>query len=138
MDSDKLRRLRRETSALGPGDVQRPLPSTRIVTPSVTRQPVLDSSLGRMTHIAQYVLQKLDDKVADGRMLDTDELRQFKSICELVLQQTRVEMEVERHVAQRHSSMTQDQIRSAIEGALSARRVEPQIVHTVLEALGLL
>jgi hypothetical protein len=90
-----------------------------------------------MAIISQSCLERIRNKVMDGQFLDRDELREFKDICETVLRQTRVEMEVESHVSQRTSAMTGEQIETAIKEALSGAGIDTEVTLTVLKALGI-
>jgi len=90
-----------------------------------------------MAIISQSCLERIRNKVMDGQFLDRDELREFKDICETVLRQTRVEMEVEQHVSQRTSAMSGDQIEDAIVEALNKEGIDTEITRIVLQALGI-
>ena len=90
-----------------------------------------------MAIISQSCLERIRNKVMDGQFLDRDELREFKDICETVLRQTRVEMEVEQHVSQRTSAMSGDQIEAAIVEALNKEGIDTEITRIVLQALGI-
>lgn len=90
-----------------------------------------------MAIISQSCLERIRNKVMDGQFLDRDELREFKDICETVLRQTRVEMEVEAHVSQRTSAMSGIQIETAIQEALDKAGIDTGVTQTVLKALGI-
>lgn len=90
-----------------------------------------------MAIISQSCLERIRNKVMDGQFLDRDELKEFKDICETVLRQTRVEMEVEQHVSQRTSAMSGDQIEDAIVEALNKEGIDTEITRIVLQALGI-
>jgi len=90
-----------------------------------------------MAIISQSCLERIRNKVMDGQFLDRDELREFKDICETVLRQTRVEMEVEQHVSQRTSAMSGDQIETAILEALNKEGIDTEVARIVLKALGI-
>ena len=108
-----------------------------IVGPSLTRQPHIDAMLHDMAIISQSCLERIRNKVMDGQFLDRDELREFKDICETVLRQTRVEMEVEQHVSQRTSAMSGEQIEVAIKDALLKEGIDTEVTRLVLQALGI-
>ncbi len=108
-----------------------------IVGPSLTRQPHIDAMLHDMAIISQSCLERIRNKVMDGQFLDRDELREFKDICETVLRQTRVEMEVEQHVSQRTSAMSGEQIEVAIKEALNREGIGTEVTLVVLKALGI-
>ena len=109
----------------------------QVVGPSLTRQPHIDAMLHDMAIISQSCLERIRNKVMDGQFLDRDELREFKDICETVLRQTRVEMEVEQHVSQRTSAMSGEQIEVAIKEALSMEGIDTEVTLLVLRALGI-
>ena len=90
-----------------------------------------------MAIISQSCLERIRNKVMDGQFLDRDELREFKDICETVLRQTRVEMEVEQHVSQRTSAMSGEQIEVAIKDALLKEGIDTEVTRLVLQALGI-
>lgn len=108
-----------------------------VVGPALTRQPAIDSMLNDMALISQRCLQKLRNKVMDGLFLDRDELREFKELCETVLRQTRVEMEVETHTERNTSGMSPEQVQATIQQALTEANVEPHVTGIVLKALGM-
>jgi intracellular sulfur oxidation DsrE/DsrF family protein len=90
-----------------------------------------------MALISQSCLERIRNKVLDGQFLDRDELREFKDICETVLRQTRVEIEVEQHASQRTSAMSGEQIQVAIMEALQEAGIDTGVCQTVLKALGI-
>jgi len=82
-------------------------------------------------------LERIRNKVMDGQFLDRDEMREFKELCETVLRQTRVEIEVEQHVSHRTATMSGEQIRATITEALAKKGMAQEVVDIVLEALGM-
>jgi hypothetical protein len=107
------------------------------MSPSVTRRPNIDAMLGDISVIAQHLLGNMRRKIAAGAILDESELRQFRETAETILRQTRVEIEVEKHIASRTSSMSAEQIRDSIVEALEKKNVEPDVIDIVLDALGM-
>jgi hypothetical protein len=93
--------------------------------------------LNDMAIISQACLERIRNKVLDGQFLDREELREFKGICETVLRQTKVEIEVEQHVSQRTSAMSGEQIQMAIVEALREGGIDTEVVLIVLKALGI-
>lgn len=112
-------------------------PHRQLVGPALTRQPRIDAMLHDMALISQSCLERIRNKVLDGQFLDREELREFKDICETVLRQTRVEIEVEQHAHQRTSAMTGEQIQIAITEALSEAGTDTAVTRLVLKALGI-
>ena len=137
MDANVRRRARRESLTIGREDVISSPEHHQVVGPSLTRQPHIDAMLHDMAIISQSCLERIRNKVMDGQFLDRDELREFKDICETVLRQTRVEMEVEQHVSQRTSAMSGEQIEVAIKDALLKEGIDTEVTRLVLQALGI-
>jgi len=90
-----------------------------------------------MAIISRTCLERIRNKVMDGQFLDRDEMREFKELCETVLRQTRVEIEVEQHVSHRTATMSGEQIRATITEALAKKGMAQEVVDIVLEALGM-
>jgi len=109
----------------------------QIVAPTVTRRPVLDSMLADISIIASMTLQRMRQKVQGGEWLDQDEMREFRNLCESVIRQTRVEMEVENHVQARTSALSNDQIREKLIRALTQEGIDVRVQGIVLKALGM-
>jgi len=141
MDVPRLRRLHRETQEI---DVVRDTKRHIVVSPTVTRRPRLDAMLGMSSMIAEHELERMRDKAMNGSYLGTDDQRAFKEICELLLKQTRLEMEVEKHVEQRMATMEDKDLTKLLENELHDRLhdhvsedVAHSVVYGVLNALGL-
>ena len=101
MDAQRLRRLHRETQTdLVIADKRRHV----VISPTVTRRPALDAMLGTTSMVAQHELELLLSKIHEGKTLDRDDRKAFKELTEMLLKQTRLEMEVEKHVEQRMGS----------------------------------
>ena len=111
---------------------------THIIAPVVTRRPAIDQMLGDMAIISQIALERMRNKVLDDKFLDKEEKREFKDICETVLRQTRVEMEVEDHVAKKTAGLSASQIDDQIVHALKSAGVAESVTLLVREALGTL
>jgi len=137
MDANVLRRRRREQLTIGQDDVLSSPQHQTVVGPALTRQPHLDSMLHDMAIISRTCLERIRNKVMDGQFLDRDEMREFKELCETVLRQTRVEIEVEQHVSHRTATMSGEQIRATITEALAKKGMAQEVVDIVLEALGM-
>jgi len=143
MDASRLRRLQREKQ--NDLTVVRDHKRHIVVSPTVTRRPQLDAMLGMTSMIAMHELEAMRDKILDtGSRLDREERKTFQQICEAVIKQTRLEMEVERHVEQRMSGMDDKELASLIaqeltdllRGRVAPDSVQP-IVEGLLDALGL-
>ena len=115
------------------------VPRAQIVSPTVVQRPEIDSMLGRTAYIAGRILEYMQDTVdnADGTKLPFDrrELKDFKEICETVMRQAKLEMEIENHRAQKDDGMSQDEIRQAITSALHQKGLGQEVVEAVLDAL---
>lgn len=141
MDVPRLRRLHRETNNL---DVVRDRKRHIVVSPTVTRRPKLDSMLGMTSMIAEHELERMRDRAMNGSYLGSDDQKAFKEICLLLLKQTRLEMEVERHVEQRMAAMEDAEIAMTIETELRdqlqthvTEEVANSVIYGVLNAIGL-
>jgi len=137
MDIARLRKIQREVDSITSDDIPPEHAPTQIIAPTVTRQPALDVMLHDISTIAKMELERLRKQVMSGQFLDRDDRKAFKEYCESVLRTTRVEMEVETHVAARTSALTGDQIRDTVLRALAAKKVPQEVQYTVLEALGM-
>ena len=137
MDIARLRKIQREVDSITSDDIPPEHAPTQIIAPTVTRQPALDVMLSDISTIAKMELERLRKQVMSGQFLDRDDRKAFKEYCESVLRTTRVEMEVETHVAARTSALTGDQIRDTVLRALAAKKVPQEVQYTVLEALGM-
>lgn len=132
-----MRKIQREVDSITSDDIPREHAPTQIIAPTVTRQPALDVMLSDISTIAKMELERLRKQVMSGQFLDRDDRKAFKEYCESVLRTTRVEMEVETHVAARTSALTGDQIRDTVLRALAAKKVPQEVQYAVLEALGM-
>jgi len=112
-------------------------PKAEIVGPAITRRPNIDAMLAHISNISSRLLAQWNAHLDAGGHLDEAELRQFKDIAETTLRQTRVEIEVDKHMASRTSGMTSDQIRESIIDALEKKHVEEDVIDLVLQALGM-
>ena len=137
MDIARLRKIQREVDSITSDDIPPEHAPTQIIAPTVTRQPALDVMLHDISTIAKMELERLRKQVMSGQFLDRDDRKAFKEYCESVLRTTRVEMEVETHVAARTSALTGDQIRDTVLRALAAKKVPQEVQYIVLEALGM-
>lgn len=132
-----MRKIQREVDSITSDDIPPEQAPTQIIAPTVTRQPALDVMLSDISTIAKMELERLRKQVMSGQFLDRDDRKAFKEYCESVLRTTRVEMEVETHVAARTSALTGDQIRDTVLRALAAKKVPQEVQYAVLEALGM-
>ena len=137
MDFSRLKQAQREAGTVVGAEGFKDRPRTQIVAPTVTRQPLLDVMLADISIIAQMALEKMRLKVQGGEWLDSDEMREFRALCETVIRQTRVEMEVENHVQQRTSALSNDQIREKLIRALEQEGVDVRVQGIVLKTLGI-
>jgi len=141
MDAQRLRRLHRETQTdLVVSDKRQHI----VISPTVTRRPALDAMLGTTSMIAQHELELLLAKIHEGKALDRDDRKAFKELTEALMKQTRLEMEVEKHVEQRMGSMEDSDLKRLIENELHDRlhdhvtlEVAQQVTVGLINALGL-
>jgi len=116
---------------------QRTHHGAQIISPSITRRPEIDSTLGDMAWLSKVFLEQMRNKVFDGHIPDRDELRNFKDICETVLRQAKTEIELEKHANQKVASLSVEEIRQTITKALLREGIEQKVIEAVIEALGM-
>lgn len=140
MKLEKMRQLDSEVRSLSLLDEAAQEKSDRrhiVISPTITRQPRLDAMLGDMTLIAQHNLEQMRDGAMNGKYLGREGLKQFIEIGQMVLRQTRTEMEVEKHVEARVKGQTDKELALAIVQKLQGRNVDGETILIVLEELGL-
>jgi len=136
MDAKKARRDARLLSGSRPGVVQ-------TISPTVIRRPMLDSMMADIASVAHHEIQGIKNKVLSGIPLDGREGRQFRDLCEIVIRQTKTEMEVERHHEQRTATLADEDlardISKSIQGKLDGYPMPlvDSVVASVMEVLGL-
>ncbi len=135
MDAAKLKRLKRERGSikLEPG-VERH--RVQIVSPTVTRRPALDATLADMSVVAQFELEQMRKNSMNHIQLGEDGIRDFSRLCEQVLKQTRLEIEVEKHVDQRTAGLSREDLADSIARKLRAKGQPEGVVKDVLDAMG--
>lgn len=140
MKIENMRKLSREVKGLSLLDEASQQKSQRrhvVVSPTVTRRPALDAMLGDMQVVAQHNLEQMRNKALNGVYLGREELKQFIEISQMVLRQTRTEMEVERHVEARVKGQTDKELAIAIAQKLQTKGIDNEVIIDVLEELGL-
>lgn len=139
MEYDVKRRAHRERLALSQTDMEaaKTHHGATIMSPVITRRPDIDSMLGDIAYSCKLLLETTRNKLAEGKIPDRKELRDFKDVCETVLRQAKTEIELEKHAASRTAAMTSEEIRETIQTALSQAGVEQAVTNLVLDALGM-
>lgn len=111
MDRDKIVKSR-----LSANDI--PSLRVQVVAPAVVGRPELDSTLADMSLISKRELEDLREVVMRGGRLDEEEMRRYRFLSEIVMDQARLEMAVEKHVEERASSMEDEDLSDGIVRAL--------------------
>jgi hypothetical protein len=106
-----------------------------VVSPTVTRRPVLDAMLGDVAVIAHKTLQDMRARIESGHQLDEDEIGDFKNIVELVLKQARLEMAVEKHVEERTATLENAEISSGVSAALVTVLVKFKLKAEIVDSI---
>jgi hypothetical protein len=106
-----------------------------VVSPTVTRRPVLDAMLGDVAVIAHETLQTMRNRIQSGHQLDEDEIKDFKNIVELVLKQARLEMAVEKHVEERTATLENAEISSGVSAALVTVLVKFKLKAEIVDSI---
>lgn len=106
-----------------------------VVSPTVTRRPVLDAMLGDVAVIAHETLQTMRTRIQSGHQLDEDEIKDFKNIVELVLKQARLEMAVEKHVEERTATLENAEISSGVSAALLTVLVKFKLKAEIVDSI---
>jgi hypothetical protein len=106
-----------------------------VISPTVTRRPVLDAMLGDVAVIAHKTLQDMRARIESGHQLDEDEIGDFKNIVELVLKQARLEMAVEKHVEERTATLENAEISSGVSAALVTVLVKFKLKAEIVDSI---
>jgi hypothetical protein len=106
-----------------------------VISPTVTRRPVLDAMLGDVAIIAHKTLQEMRTRLDSGHQLDEDEIKDFKNIVELVLKQARLEMAVEKHVEERTATLENAEISSGVSAALVTVLVKFNLKAEIVDSI---
>lgn len=129
MDEDRLAKSRLRHNEV-------PALRKDVIAPSVIRRPVLDSMLADAAVIAKFELEQMR---VNGRRLDREEMLRFEKICQIIIKQSRLEMEVERHVESRAAQLDADDladgISKAVRNALSNYNLNTEAVDNVCGAV---
>lgn len=108
-----------------------------IVAPTVTRRPQLDVMLGKMTVVAEFILDDLNQKALDRIPLGRDEIKAFNEVAQTIIRQTRTEMDVEKHVEERAKRQNDADLARSLARKLLDRGFGEDVVEAVLDELEL-